>query len=384
MSETSIDINTLMSLSRDKSKAARSQLFEDISGIFLEEEERLSQQERAHISDIMSKLIKDVELTIRIALSEKLSTSNTAPVELVSLLANDEIDVARPILVKSRVLLEKDLLEVIEFRTKEHLLAITERDDISPLISDMLIEYGDDDIMEELIKNKDAQISREAMALLVEESKRVDSFQEPLLARYDMPAELAYKMFWWVSAALRRHILANFKIDPVELDQTLAHSAKELIEDEQVPDFGETHADRLAAHMASKNELNERSLIQILRSRQIRLFLSGFAIVSGLDTRTLSRFVYDKNAEAMAVVCKALGFERNSFSAVYLLTRRGGASTDQTKMMKPAELEVIMEFYDSLSQYDAKAILAHWKLDTAYTSAVEELDEQLGSQRASI
>lgn len=181
------DLNRLMALSRDGSTTARRNLFENMGDIFLEEKDRLSEQERAHISDIMNKLIRDVELSVRITLAEKLTHSEQAPVELIKLLANDEIEVAKPFLTKSRLLMEADLLEIIEYRSKEHLLAITERDDISPLISDMLIEYGDEDIIEELVRNKDAQISKEALALLVEESKRVDRFQEPLLSRHDLP-----------------------------------------------------------------------------------------------------------------------------------------------------------------------------------------------------
>lgn len=190
-------------------------------------------------------------------------------------------------------------------------------------------------------------------------------------------------MFWWVSAALRRHILNNFQIDDRVLDQTIALATTEVIEDPDIPEFGETHADRLAAHMAAKNELNEKTLIQTLRSKQIRLFLACFSILSGLDTKTLSRFVHDKNAEAMAVLCKALGFDRNSFSAVFMLTRRGGGAAGEGRtMMRPAEIEEIMEFYDSLKENSAKTVLAHWKLEPGYTSAIEELDSKLDSQRA--
>jgi len=372
-----------MALSQDSSKAARRRLFENMSDLFLSEEERLTEQERAHISNIMTKLLTDVELQVRASLAETLSLSDQAPSELITLLANDEIEVARPILVNSRVLMEQDLLEVIELRSKEHLLAITEREDISPLISDLLIEYGDEDIIEQLVRNNDAKISKEALALLVEESRRVDRFQEPLLARHDIPPALAHKMFWWVSAALRRHIISNFEIDSSYLDQSITRSTHATIEDVTVPEFGETHADRLAAHMAARNELTEKNLIQALKSRQIRLFLAGFSLKSGLDTQTLSRFVHDKNAEAMAVICKSLGFDRNSFSAVFLLTRRGGTGANDGKAtLKPTEIEDIMNFYDSLNEASAADIVAHWKLDSGYIDAIEEIDTRLNNQRA--
>ncbi|MBL4665982.1 MAG: DUF2336 domain-containing protein [Sneathiella sp.] len=379
---TEVEMSDLMALSKDSSKAARRRLFENMSGLFLTEEDRFNEQERAHISDIMTKLLVDVELSVRATLAKNLSTSDQAPAELISLLANDDILVARPILAQSRVLMEKDLLSVIELRSKEHLLAITEREDISPIISDLLIEYGDDDVIEHLIQNKDAEISKEALALLVEETKRVDRFQEPLLARHDLPTELAHKMFWWVSAALRRHIIQSFDIDANFLDLQIANSTRENIEDQSIPAFGESHADRLAAHLAAKNELTERTLIQSLKSRQIRLFVAGMSIKTGLDGATLSRFVHDKNAEAMAVVCKSLEFDRNSFSAVFLLTRRGGAVSGTSKVaLNPSEIESVMKFYDKLSSGNAKAVVQHWKLDSGYLEAIEQIDDQTNEQR---
>jgi len=376
-----IGLNDLIALSRNDSRAARRRLFEDMGSLFLSEEERMSEQERAHISDIMSKLVKEVEMSVRLSLSEKLSSNEQAPEELVTLLANDEIDVARPLLIKSRVLKDPDLLTIIERRSKEHMLAITERDSISPLVSDMLIELGDEDVMEQLIRNNDAEISEEALALLVEESKRVDGFQEPLLARHDLPAGLAHKMFWWVSAALRRHIINNFDIDQDFLDRQIHNSTKGLLEDARVPEFGETHADRLAAHLEARNDLTERTLIQSLKGNQIRLFLAGLAIKSGLDPQTLGDFVHNRNAESMAVVCKALSFDRNSFSAIFLLTRRGGASTsDGRASIQPSEVEAVMKFYDKLNSNKAQLVLEHWRMSTGYNDAIDQIDDSDNDQ----
>ena len=51
---TNVDINKLMTLSRDSSKAARRRLFENMGGLFLDEDDRLSEQERAHVENFLS------------------------------------------------------------------------------------------------------------------------------------------------------------------------------------------------------------------------------------------------------------------------------------------------------------------------------------------
>ncbi|MEP3245304.1 MAG: DUF2336 domain-containing protein [Sneathiella sp.] len=375
------ELDRLMVLSRDSSKAARRRLFENMSGLFLAKEDHLNEQERAHISDILSKLVSEVETSVRRTLSERLAASGKVPHELVKLLANDSIEVARPLLFQSRVLMEPDLMEIIESRSKEHLLVVAERNDINIHLSDLLIEFGDEDVIEGLIKNGDAEISREAMAFLVEESKRIDRFQEPLLIRQDLPGELAHKMFWWVSAALRRYIIDHFEVDEYFLDQHISGATEDYHNEPAATAFGETHADRLVAQLAAKNELTERFLIQSLKGRQIRLFVSGLSLKSGLDTPKINRFLHERNAEAMAVTCRALEFDRNSFSAVFLLTRREKDGAEGKQSSSPEEIEAVMQFYDQLTPGKARKVLEHWKLATGYSEAIEQLDHKLDDQR---
>ncbi|MCF8466794.1 MAG: DUF2336 domain-containing protein [Sneathiella sp.] len=373
------ELALLIALSKDSSKRGRRQLFNNISDLFLHEEERLSEQEHALVISILTKLLSEIETTLRQNLAEELAGLDAVPHGLITLLANDEIDVARPILFKSHLLAEPDLIEIIQNRSKEHLLAIAERDDLNATLTDLLINYGDEDVVSNLIENGDAKISRASMEFLVEESKRIDRFQEPLIARHDIPADLAHKMFWWVSAALRRHILENFEIDELELNEKIAAAAKTEYRYD-VP-AKSSHADKLISELAKRNELTERFLVQALRSKQIRLFLTGLAELSGLDYLKISRFIYDPNAEALIVVLKALEFSRNSFSAVYLLTRNISVSKKTKNTTRPEEVEIIMKFYDKLSTKNAKVTLRFWQLERDYLEMIEKLDEDLDDDR---
>ncbi|MEH6547522.1 MAG: DUF2336 domain-containing protein [Sneathiella sp.] len=373
------ELSALIALSKDSSARGRRQLFSNISDLFLTDDNRLSEREHALVTSILTKLLAEIETTLRQNLAEGLAELSDAPHDLISLLANDEIDVARPILFKSHLLEEPDLIEIIKNRSKEHLLVIAERDDISQTISELLINFGDEDVVSHLIENGDAQISRESMEYLVEESKRIDRFQEPLIARHDIPTDLAHKMFWWVSAALRRHILQNFEIDELELNEKIIAAAK--LEYNYDVSANSSHADKLVAELAARSELTDRFLVQTLRSKQIRLFITGLAYKASLPYLTISRFIYDPNAEALAVVLRALEFDRNAFSAVFLLTRNISDSGTTKKMTRPEEVGIMMKFYDKLSEKNAKSTLRSWQLEKDFVDIVEELDENLDDQR---
>src|SRR3546814_9310917 len=105
-------------------------------------------------------------------------------------------------------------------------MAIALRNDVSAAVAEALVEKAGPDVIEALIRNPDATLSRRAMEMLVAESKRFDRFQEPLLSRADLPPELAYRMYWWVSAALRDYILKRFEIDPGKIDALIQSAAR--------------------------------------------------------------------------------------------------------------------------------------------------------------
>ena len=160
-------------------------------------------------------------MSVRRTLAERLAMLPSAPRDLIVELANDQIEVAHPILMGSNVLHDTDLIEIIHQRTLEHQLAIAMRKNINELVTDALVESGNEDVIKVMLENPSARISRATMEYLVEQSKRVDTYQNPLLKRPDLEPQLAKRMYLWVSAALRTHIVTKFNIDVSALDETI-------------------------------------------------------------------------------------------------------------------------------------------------------------------
>ena len=121
------------------------------------------------MSDVLGTLIHDIEMEIRQDLALRLVGMPKAPRELALMLANDEIYVARPLLKKSGVLADPDLVEIIEQRTKEHRLAIALQKPLGEHVTDAILDQGEPDVIEELLNNQDAVLSQRAMEYLVAE-----------------------------------------------------------------------------------------------------------------------------------------------------------------------------------------------------------------------
>jgi uncharacterized protein (DUF2336 family) len=366
------ELHELLLLAQDKSSDARSRLVENITDLFLSDDGRLSEHERALMSDILGKLVSQVEAEIKKELSKALTNSGIDLPDVARQLAGDEVEIARPLLEKSSLLKDPDLIEIIRMRTDEHRMAIAMRDEVSEAVSNALVEFGNEDVVEALLNNHDAQLNKRAMEYLVAESRRVDRFQEPLLRRSDLPGDLAYRMYWWVSAALRKTVLMNFEVDPVVFEQAVRRAASAAIVDGEEELSTYVKAQRLVRRMSENGELSVQFLLNALRQQRVAVFVAGMGEMGGVNFRTAWRIFSDKGGESFAVLAKAVGVDRNQFTSIYLLVvqaRDGGAPKS------PGVLKDILTLFDQTSEENAKGALQVWQRDSAYQQAIEELDK---------
>ena len=101
MANDGIDGEQLLALARLRSDEGRAELFAVIGDLFHDRSDVLSAQERALMLDILEKLMRDVAREVRRKLALRLADAPGLPHELAVMLANDEIDVATPILLRS-------------------------------------------------------------------------------------------------------------------------------------------------------------------------------------------------------------------------------------------------------------------------------------------
>ena len=374
------DLRFLLELALDKSLEGRRALTATIGDLFNKQDGVLSERERALMTDILRKLIHDCEKAVRRDLSERLSSAPNPPHELIVALANDEIEVAEPILRASTMLRDAELVGVIRHRTQQHQLAIAMRRSLSEYVSDALVETGNIDVVKVLLENSDAHISEATMEYLAEESRRVDTYQEPLLRREDLRPELAARMYLWVSAALRSHILKNFDVDPSQIDDHLEDAAGAVARDSQRQQSGPQKAESekakpaevLARRLTEQRKITPDFLVQVLRQGEVPLFEALFGELSGLKAPRLQNVLYDSGGEGLAIACRAMAMPKPTFATIFLLSRRGHTGK---KIVDPRELSRALLLFDKIAPAAAVEVMKGWSRDWRYQDAVERVAE---------
>ncbi len=375
MAAEALDIRQLMALAQERSEQARSHLFEAMGDLFSQQSVILSAQERALMVDILEKLIHEVSREIRAKLAERLADAPAVPRELAMLLANDEIDIATPILLKSPALRDVNLIEIVHNRSRQHLLAIAMRRDLSMPVSAALVETGHSDVILKLLSNHEARISEATLAYVVEQSKVNDEFQEPLIRRKDLPRALAQQMYYWVSAAIRRSIIERFDIDEKEIDDLIEPTLAE-----QVADLAKAHpephhpsaAEELSRSLKAAGRLSANLMIQTLRRGEVALFEAMLAQVNELRLSLVQRVLYEEGGSGLAVLARAQRLSREEFSTMFLLTRRARTGRHAASA---AELGRALTYFDGIGTEQALKVLSYWRRDPDYLAAIRAVGE---------
>lgn len=375
-----LGMQDLLDLARDKSVHGRTRLVQVVGDLFCDEHHVLNERERSLMTDILRQLIHDVEMSVRKALADRLAGYDDAPHELITTLANDQIEVAHNILLNSQVLQDIELIEIIQHRTFEHQLTIAMRKSVSEAVSDALVETGNTKVIQRLIENPTAKIAPNTMEYLIGESKGKEAYQKPLLDRPDLSPHLAKRMYWWVSAALRKHIIEHYKVDPTELDQKIEETIKDILgEPVQLPSGGVgmiddralDQASQLAMKLKEKNSITPQLLLQTLRRGEVQMFEGLFSQLTGLRPTLVRRLVFEPGGEGLAIACKAIEMTKPDFGSIFLMSR---SARPGDKVVDPTEVARVMKFFDRLQRATAQKVVARWKLDPDYLFAIKQVE----------
>ncbi len=369
--ESVLDVDALLRLAHDRSAEARRDLVEIISDLFFDQNRILSERERATMSDILRQLIHDVEISVRKHLAIRLSDEPQAPSELVFALANDNAEIAHPILMRSDVLKDTQLIEITRNRDLEHQLSVAMRDSVSEQVAGALVETSEVSVIERLLENPGAEIGREAMTYLVEQSQRVDAFQNPLIRRKDLPRDLAERMYWWVSAALRTEILDRHDLDVEQLDDVMESAIEAAVRSDSELVSGGEAASQLATRMVAQLGFSAELLIQVLRAGEISLFEHIVEQTTELRQPLVQRLIYESGGEGLAIMCRAIGFSAADFQTLHELCRE---ARPQRKEVYPVARAQPAVFYELIKPAAAEKVLDRWRRNPDYLDLLRQIE----------
>jgi hypothetical protein len=179
------DLNDTMAPSSDQ---RRQEKLRKVTDLFVANAPQYGEEQVAVFGDVIGRLAEDADVSAKAELSERLATIENAPAGVIKRLADDDvIDVAGPILTRSTRLDEAQLAGLASTKSRRHMLAIADRQNLSEQVTDALLTRGDQQVAKTVANNASARVSDKGYEALVDLAARDAGLAECVAAREDIP-----------------------------------------------------------------------------------------------------------------------------------------------------------------------------------------------------
>jgi len=318
----------LLGLARSRSPADREKLIQALALFCDTPEAGATDHARTLIGEIFMVLVAHAEQEIRARLAETLAPARWAPSALVNALALDDIEIARPIIAKSPVLGDADLIKLLVIATIDHQIEVARRPDIASGVVKAILDRGEPAVLTALAGNASAQVDPDGLARLVAASRNVASLRTPLARHPRLTAELAYALYNWVGEALRAELGERFTIDPGQLQQAMSDAVGEAYAAAHSPPpppggvvERQEMETRLIAKLQAAGQLRPGFLLKSLRDGKLYLFELALASLANLRTADVRTACASDRPELVALACAGVGIDRSVFPTILSLLR---------------------------------------------------------------
>ena len=330
------DSQKLHGLASNDKPLARAELTSAVTELL---EMELSPRESELVADVLIGLMRQAEIDLREALSERLALSENVPLRLVLQLANDEISVAEPVLAQSPLLGDMDLIYIIKSKGPQYWQAVAKRQKMSNQVMNILADTRDLDTAINLAKNKNIILTDHVMTVLSDIAQGTEDVAQPLLARDEVGVEIAKTLYRFVGTQLKEFIKTKYGISEDDLLNAVDEVMIDLIDaSEAMHEFAPTeNMIKSADRYKSKGLLTTKLMLGALRRGQVQAFIAQFAKFTGLDPETTLEIICQPNGQGLAVACKANDISKEDFVSIFLLTNRirhNGRMVDLNDMTK--------------------------------------------------
>jgi uncharacterized protein (DUF2336 family) len=308
-----------------------------VSTLFQHQKGAFADSERDLAADILRRVSKDVEMSIRIGLAERLADDPDAPHDLINLLCDDRIEVAAPILARSQALSDGDLVRVVEGGSEGHQISVAARPAIGETVTATLARHACEAALIALLCNDSAKIARSTFEHLSERARNMPEIQKPLIERPDLPGELARRLYLWVSDALKTALVTRHP----DAALTLVSAINETTTAGSEGPAGAVNARKLVEKLHASGQLRASFLIRVLNQGQMEMFEYAFAALLNMEPESIRTALYGENAVTVAFACRAAGIDRSVFQTVFNLSRHHRRVTAQLSDSDKKQIDII-------------------------------------------
>jgi hypothetical protein len=308
------------SLEQDPSSHRKNELLKGVASLFAVASDRCTLEQIEIYDDVLVRLSAMVEVEARAIAAEKIAPLRRAPERIVRLFAADDaIVVAGPVLTRSPVLKEHELIALAEDRGPHHLAAIARRTNLSEHLSAVVVRRGDADIRRIVAANHGAMLGDEALTLLVDQAMADAVTAEALGDRSDTPEDVIRRLVREGAEDVRRSLEARgVNVSELRVGEAARQAGERMGNAYWLGQYDFETAWERALHRAGT--VSEQMLCLCAAEDRFADAVATFALLADLHIEETKHWLVRTDTEPFLIIAKALGLR---FSTVQALLKAG-------------------------------------------------------------
>ena len=347
--------STFRVLNGDSNIVERDQLFRNMAQLYSYVSDRCDDEQVAQYDEVLCQLAELVESEARVHVAKLLAPLDRAPGNVVVKLANDEIEVAQPLLEFSNVLSDDDLIEIIANQTEEHRLAIAGRQQVPERVGEAIVEHGETASVIKLVRNTNAELGQQALERLAERAASDAAIAADLRGRGDIDWKSLGGKIEAVGDRVRETMA---RIDP-RVDPVTVGKVQAVVYNRMRNRAGFSSQEWKVAYnqvkaLSDRKQLDERALIRFARFGYGHHTAAALTMLLRVGPEVFVKWLAMQDYVAITVALRALGIQPDLFEAMI-------ASMPWRDLPSQADLQNVRRRFEALSKDEAVGIFELWR-----------------------
>ncbi|WP_244303455.1 DUF2336 domain-containing protein [Roseibium sediminis] len=336
----------------------------------------LSYEERKGATVALTLLLDDPSIDVRKSLAENLARSAEAPPHIIRGLAGDVDEVAEPILRRSPIFSDTELVDLAAEGSERAQVAIAQRPYLSAAVAAALAEVGEAPACAALLDNTSATVIQSAVTRIADRFADHPIVRERLLQRDDICIRMRHKLLLKLAVSLENNPLVQTGLSERARGKFATESGDKVIlklaskaDEEQLADF--------VGYLREEAHLNTRLLLRAVCCGQLRLFVHALSVLGNVPVKRLRETLQTVRPAVLRALLRKAGLPLRSHQAFLMtidLARQVQADftrdlhIEQARMLTEYLLEELQD--DSLDgNDDIVAFLRNFSVDVARQEA---------------
>jgi uncharacterized protein (DUF2336 family) len=343
--------------------ARRVETLRRVTDLFINGAVDYSDEQVGLFDDVFQCLIHHIETSAKALLSNRLAPIDRAPPQTIRALAFDDvIEVAAPVLSLSERLDDEALIETARTKSQAHLMAISTRRVLSGAVTDILVQRGDDDVVQSTVNNPGAEFSERGFTRLVSRAEGDEDLATCVGLRPTIPRHLYLKLVAKASATVRARLEAanpKFALDV----PTAVREATRLARSTPAAITRETAiAHALVKSLYEDGRLDEHQVEAFAEAGKFDEANAAIAALANVSVAIAENMMIETRAEGVMILAKVAGMSWSTVKSIINMR-------DDIVGGDPTDLGACKDTYERLRPSTAQQVLRFHRMQQTSTSA---------------